>query len=343
MSGQAPRENIQLAVLDSVLYGAGSALDYLDVRGQTMFDRIGQGILEYCVKTGLVEKSSDPQQMAARTCNFFVENGYIGGFKFGQEGELSTIRFDDWRYLGLMRKLRNEDNYLLACPLCIAANSFFRSNGVFPQTVSEELTPDGSFLRKFKVIPATFDSPPEALVPPRRGDLSSVKYDGTLKVGLPIFEAVEYGLARGFGFLGAQAQLLLDNVGRGILDFLQEEGGLTLTGNQVKDLELISSFFKSGGLADEIQVTLSSPEARAVFKNYCYEPVLRMLLDEGLQLVSCPFTLAARAVLRNAGWAVGEMKWTLSGDKACTLTMSLLRVADQQFDEEKIGAIMDEV
>ncbi len=341
MSGEAPRETVQLAILDSVLYGASSALDYLDVRGQTMFDRIGQGILDYCVKTGLVEKSGDAQRMATQLCSVFVENGYIGGFKFGQEGELSTIRFDDWRYLGLMRKLRSEENYLLACPLCLAANSFFRSNGGFPQTVSEEFTPDGAFLRKFKVIPATFDSSPEALVPPKRGDLSSVKYDGTLTVGLPVFEAVEYGLARGFDFLGAQAQLLLDNVGRGILDFLQEEEGVNLTGNQERDIELISSFFKSGGLADNIQVAFSPSEVRMAFRNYRYEPVLRLLLDEDLQLVSCPFTLAARAVLRKGGWAVGEMKWAVSGDKGCTLTMPLLKVADQEFDEETIGAMMD--
>ena len=343
MTGHTPKDTIQLAMLDSVLYGAGSALDYLDVRGQTMMDRIGQGILDYCFKTGHIEKSSDFQKMANNLCSFFAENGYIGGFRFGQEGELMTVTFDDWRYLGLMRKLRNEDNYLLACPLCMAADSAFRSTGGYPQTVYEELTPNGAFLRKFKLIPATFDSSPEALIPPKRGDLNSVKYDGTLKVGLPVFEAIEYGLARGFDFLGAQAQLLLDNVGRGILEFIQGEGQLTLTGTHMKDMETMSSFFKSGGLADEIQVTLSTSEARTMFRNYCYEPVLRMLLDEGLRLISCPFTLAERAVLRNAGWAVGEVRWTLSNGKDCTLVMPLLKVADQQFDEEKIGAMMDEL
>jgi hypothetical protein len=240
-----------------------------------------------------------------------------------------------------MRKLRNKENYILACPVCIAADSAFRATGGYPQTVYEELTPDGAFLRKFKIIPATLDSPPEALIPPSRGDLSTVKYDGTLRVGLPVFEAVEYGLARGFDFLGAQAQLLLDNIGRSILEFIQGEGQLTLTGNHVKDVEAISSFFKSRGLADEIHISFSSSEARIVFRNYRYEPVLRMLLGEGHRLVSCPFTLGARAVLRNSGWAVGEMQWTLSGERDCTLVMPLLEMADQQFDEEKIGAIMD--
>jgi hypothetical protein len=342
MNGTPARENIQLAVLDCVLYGVGSALDYLDVRGQTMFDRIGNGILNYCVQTGLVEKPSDPQKFAGNVCGFFAENGYIGGFSFGMEGELFTFRVNDWRYLGLMRKLRNEDNFLLACPLCLAADSFYRSNGGFPQTVSEEFTPDGAFLRKFKVIPATADSSPDTLIPPKRGDLSSVKYDGTLKVGLPVFEAVEYGLAHGFDFLGTQAQLLLDNVGRGILDFLQQEG-VKITGDRDRDLELISSFFMSGGLAETIQVTYSSSEARIAFGNYRYEPVLRLLLTEGLELVSCPFTLAARAVLRNAGWAVEKMKWTLLDDRNCALTMQLSKISDQQFDEEKIGAMMEKV
>jgi hypothetical protein len=343
MTSGTTDDTIQVAVLDSVLYGAGVALNYLDLRGQTMMDKIGQGILEYCFKTGHVEKTSDFNELANRVCNFFSENGYIGGFKFGQEGQLMTVTFNDWRYLGLMRKLRNEENYLLACPLCIAADSAFRATGGYPQTVYEELTPDGAFLRKFKIIPATLDSAPEALIPPNRGDLSAVRYDGTLRVGLPVFEAVEYGLAQGFDFLGAQAQLLLDNVGRSILNFIQGEGQLTLTGNHIEDLDEISSFFKLRGLADEMRVSFSPTEARVLFCNYRYEPVLRMLLDEGHRLVSCPFTTAARTVLRNSGWAVGQMQWTLSGDKDCTLVMPLLKVADQEFDEQEIGAIMDKL
>jgi hypothetical protein len=332
---------IQLSVLDSVLYGASSALNYLDVRGQTMMDRIGQGILDYCFKTGLIEKTSDFNELTKRVCDFFAENGYISGIEFGQEGQLMTVTFRDWRYLGLMRKLRNEENYLLACPLCIAADSAFRTNGGYPQTVYENYTPDGAFLRKFKLMPATSDSAPEALIPPTRGDLSTVKYDGSLRIGLPVFEAVEYGLAQGFDFLGAQAQLLLDNVGRNILDFIRGEGRISLTGDQVKDVEAISTFFTSRGLADEIQFSFSPTEARIVFRNYRYEPVLRMLIDEGKKLVSCPFTLGTRAVLRSSGQMQGEMHWIPSGNGDCTLILPLLQMADQQFDEEKVGAIMD--
>jgi len=42
-------------------------------------------------------------------------------------------------------------------------------------------------------------------------------------MGLPAFEAVEYGLVQGFDHLGAQAQRLLDNVGAGIIKFVQDE------------------------------------------------------------------------------------------------------------------------
>ncbi len=343
MNGQTPRENIQLIVLDSVLFGTAKALDYLDVRGQVMMDKIGEGILRYCFKAGYIEKSGDLQQLVNKVGSFFADNGYVGGIQVGQEGELLAVTLSDWRYLGLMKRLRKQETYLLACPLCLANNAVFRSNGLYSQIVYEELAPNGAFLRKYKITPATAVSPPEALTPPKLTNLGSVRYEGTVKVGVPAFEAVEYGLAFGFDYLGAQGRVLLENVGHGIIKFLQAEAELTLTGNITKDLDLVSSFFKSRGLADDIQFTLSSSSATTSFRNYRFEPVLRLLLDEGLQLVSCPFILAARAVLRNAGWAVGDMQWNLLGNKGCTLNMPMLKVSDQQFDEERIGAMMDKV
>ncbi len=341
MNSQTPRETIQLIVLDSVLFGMARAVDYLDVKGQVMMDKIGEGILEYCFKTGSIEKSGDPQELSNRIADFFTRNGYVGGVKVGQDGDLFAVTMTDWQYLGLMKRLRKQENYLLACPLCLASNAVFRSNGIYGQIVYEEMAPDGGFLRKYKMIPGTMVSTPESLTPPKLTNLGSVKYDGAMKVGTPAFEAVEYGLAHGFDYLGAQARVLLDRVGHGIIEFLQAEAELTLTGNITKDLDLVSSFFKSRGLAEDIQFSISSSGATTSFKNYRYEPVLQLLLDEGIRLVSCPFTLAAMAVLRNAGWTVGEMKWNLLGNRNCTLTMPLMKVADQQFDEEKIGAMMD--
>jgi hypothetical protein len=343
MNSQAKRENVQLIVLDSVLFGTAKALEYLDLEGQVMMDKIGEGILEYCFKKGFIEKSGDPQQLVNKVGSFFAENGYIGGAQIGQEGELVAVTLMDWRYLGLMKRLRKEEHYLLACPLCLANNAVFRSNGLYGQVVYEELTPDGGFLRKYKMIPATTVSPPESLTPPKLTNLNPVKYDGTVKVGAPAVEAVMYGLARGFEYLGAQAQVLLDRVGHGIIEFLQAEAQLTLTGNLTKDLDLLSSFFKSRGLADEIQFTVSSSKATTGFRNYRYEPVLRTLLEEDLRLTSCPFTLTERALLREVGWAVGESDWTLLGDKGAQLNMRLTKIVNQEFDEDRIGALMDKV
>ncbi len=343
MNPQTPRGNVQLVVLDSVLFGTARALDYLNLEGQVMMDKIGEGILEYCFKMGFIEKSGDLQQLVNKVGGFFAENGYIGGAQIGQEGELLAVTLMDWQYLGLMKRLRKEEHYLLACPLCIADNALFRSNGLFGQVVYEELTPEGGFLRKYKMIPANALSLPEALTPPKLTNLNPVRYDGTVRVGAPVFEAVEYGLARGFDYLGAQAQVLLDRVGHGINEFLKAEAQLTFTGNLTKDLELLSSFFKSRGLADDIQFTVSTTEATARFRNYRYEPVLRTLLEEELRLTSCPFTLAAKALLRDAGWAVGESNWTLLDGKGAQLIMRLTKIDDQEFDEARIGALMDKV
>ena len=341
MNSQTPSGNVQLVVLDSVLFGTARALDYLNLEGQVMMDKIGEGILDYCFKKGFVEKSGDFHELVNRVGHFFAENGYLGGAKVEQEGELLAVTLMNWQYLGLMKRLRKEKHYLLACPLCLADNAVFRSNGLFGQVVYEELAPDGGFLRKYKVIPATTVSPPESLIPPKLTNLSPVKYDGAVKVGAPAVEAVMYGLARGFDYLGAQAQVLLNQVGRGIIEFLQAEAQLTLTGSLTRDLEVLSSFFKSKGLADEIRSTGSPTSAALTFRNYLYEPVLRTLLEEGIPLTSCPFTLAAKALLRDAGWAVGESNWALLDGKGAQLNMRLTKIAGQEFDEEKIGALMD--
>jgi hypothetical protein len=342
MSVQNPKDNIQLIVLDSVLFGTARALSYLDVKGQVMMDKIGEGILEYCFQAGYIEKSGGLHQLAQKVSDFFAKNGYVGGTQIAQDGELLAVTLGDWQYLGLMKKLRKQENYLLACPLCLADNALFRSNGLYGQVVYEELDSDGGFLRKYKVGPATTLSSPESLTPPKLTNLSSVRYDGTVKVGAPAFEAVEYGLAHGFDYLGAQANVLLDHVGQGILEFLKSESSLTLTGNIEKDMEVLCSFFKSKGLADDVQFTLSSSVATTRFRNYRYEPVLRSLLQEKVRLVSCPFTLAERALLRDAGLTVGESDWILLDRKGAQLNMRLMKI-DRDFDEDRIGAMMDKV
>jgi len=338
MNSQTPKEHLQSIVLDSILFGTANALDYLNLGGQVMMDEIGQGILEYCFKKGFIERSGDLEQLAGKVGSFFADNGYVGGVQVAHDGELLVITLIDWQYLGLMNKLRKKEHYLLACPLCIADNALFRSNGLYGQIVYEELTPAGNYLKKLKIIPGNAMSPPEALTPPKLTNLNQAKYDGTVNVGAPAFEAVEYGLARGFDHLGAQAQALLDNVGHGILEFLKTEAQLTLTGDLMKDLQGVSSFFKSRGLAADIQFALSSPIATTKFRNYLYQPVLRTLIEEDLQLTCCPFTLAEKALFRDAGWAVGESHWTL-GDRDAQLNMRLTKI-EEEFDEDKIGAFM---
>ena len=104
----------------------------------------------------------------------------------------------------------------------------------------------------------------------------------------------------------------------------------------------MSSFYTQGGLADRIDLNLSDSKVEAAFTNYRYAPVLKRLLDEGYRLTSCPFTVAARAVLRNAGFAATNMQWKVLGDRNAEMKMEL-RVAGQEFDEDKIGRMMDNV
>ncbi len=142
-------------------------------------------------------------------------------------------------------------------------------------------------------------------------------------------------------YLGAQAQLLLDNVGRGIIEFLHEENQLTLPPEPAKALPVLASFYCSQALADKIEVNLSGSGVTVGFGSYRYAPVLKRIIEERLSLVSCPFTLAARTLLRTSGFATGKMGWNLHNSRDATLTMPLAIIATQEFDEEKTALLMD--
>jgi hypothetical protein len=340
MSDAVAAESIQLAVLDSVLYGAAKAFDYLGIRGQVMLDKVGEGILEYCIKKGFVKRFDDPIQFAFGIVAFFKDNGYVADVEFSQDGEIITLTMRDWGYLPLLSKLRNQDCFLLSCPLCLANNSFRRANSVGWKAINERVTADGDYTIQFRVV-----SPSAASNVPREPyNMSTVKVESNRRkrIGLPAFEATEYGLAWAFDYLGAQAQLLLDNVGSGAIEFLQSELHMQLPKNHRKSLQELSSFYTQGGLADRIDLNLSDSKLEVAFTNYRYAPVLERLLDEGYRLTSCPFTLTARAVLRDAGYAATDMQWMVLDNRRAEMKMGL-RITGQEFDEDKIGRIMDRV
>jgi hypothetical protein len=339
MSSTRPENTIQIAVLDSIIYGAARAFDYLGERGQEMVDKVGDGIIEYCFKEGYLQPSNDPHQTVFNLVKFFQENGYVRGVDFAQDSEAATITMHGWRFLGLMKKLRNRNNYLITCPVCLANDSLMRANGLVPLRLSERITVDGDYSVRTKNVPMGSPTAP-ALVP---ADLSVIKedLDSPATIGLPIFQTVEYGLACAFEYLGAQAQLLLDNVGNGVIEYLQDSFQTELTGEPKKSLQTLASFYSARGLADKINVVLTSSEVTIGFENYRYARVLKYLLDEGHMFTSCPFTLAARSILRKAGWTTVGMRWIGLDAGHATLTMALRKVADQEFDEAKIAEMME--
>ncbi len=342
MTAARPKEMVEPSLLYPVLYGAGKTFAYLGMRGQDMLDKIGEGILEYCFKEGYIERSNDPMQLAGRIEEFFVKNGYFNGIEHKQEGDVSVFKVRSWPFLGVIRKLRDESCYLLSCPMCMALNTVMKSNGVMRQIISEEILPDGSYEARMKIVPlASLQTPAGGM--PKLANLSSIKTQlgSEARVRAPAFEALAFGLARGFDYLGAQAQLLLDNVGSGIIEFLHDEKQLTLPAEPSKSLPALAGFYSSQALADKIKVNMSGSEVTVGFENYQYAPVLKRIIEERLPLVSCPFTLAARTLLRSAGMATGTMSWNLQGSRDATLTMPITRIDEQEFNEEKIALLMD--
>jgi hypothetical protein len=344
MTQALPHGQIQFAVLDPMLYGTARALDYLGMRGQDMIDRIGEGIIAYGLSRGYFERSNDPHQFIANVGKFFIENGYLSDARIDQNGDTLDIMMRNWRYLPLMKKLREHDSYLLTCPFCIANNAVRKSMGLsLGERLSETVTRDGVYTIKIKMIHAT-ENTQSTVVPTRPADFSQTMIGNQMdeSLGLPAFESVAYGLACGFDYLGAQAQLILDNVGKATLGFLREEASLTLPNDLESALEALATFFADHGLADKIQVSLSKDKVDVEFKNSRYLPVLEKLLQEERKLFSCPFTLGARAIIRDHGLQVGEVKWRADITDAAA-TMSMRDSKEQQFDEDATGRLMDQV
>jgi len=332
---------IQLAVLDPMLYGAARAFDYLGVTGQDMLDRIGEGIIEYGLSEGYFEKANDPHQFVGNVVKFFIQNGYMSNVTVSQSDDTLDIAMWNWRFLPLMQKLRNRNSYLLTCPVCIANNAITKSVGGVSERISENVTPDGTYSMKVKIVPGTTNTQ-STVVFAHPADLTKNKIKSQLNetVGLPAFETVAYGLACGFEYLGAQAQLILDNIGTEMLEFMREESNLELPDDIEGSLETLSTFMASKGLADNISVKHSPNRVDVVFTNYHYLPVLKRSLTKGRSLVSCPFTLTARAAIRNKGLRVGDMKWQI-GTNDARLALTTLDADHQQFDESAVSKIMD--
>jgi hypothetical protein len=307
-----------------------------------MVDRIGDGILEYGTKAGYFENSNDPHQFVGNVVKFFLENRYISNITVNQTGDTLEIGMQNWRFLPIMRKLRERNSYLLTCPVCMANNSITKAVGGISERLSENLTPDGDFSMKVKMLPGTRHVQ-ASVISAHPADFTKTKLNGQLNetVGLPAFETVAYGLAYGFEYLGAQAQLLLDNVGKGMLEFMREETNINFSHDLGNSLETLSTFMSGGGLANAIHPRTSGSAMEVDFETYRYIPVLKKLMEEGRLLVSCPFTLAARALIQERGLATGEMKWQISTEDA-KLTIPIIDAKNKTFDEEAMGNLMDQ-
>ena len=194
-----------------------------------------------------------------------------------------------------------------------------------------------------KIVPGT-ENTERSVFSSKPADLQSVRLEANMNktIGTQAFQAITYGLAYGFEFLGVQAQLLLDNVGSGMIEFMQEESKLTFPKQLEDALNVLSTFMSGGGLADAINVRVLKGVVRVDFENSRYLPVLTRLLQEGRKLVSCPFTLAARSLVKARGLAVGNMSWKIEGENS-TLMMTTVDLNEQEFDEESVANMMDRV
>jgi hypothetical protein len=231
--------------------------------------------------------------------------------------------------------------------LCLARGAYEKANKSGSQTLTEDLLPDGTYSIRVKHFSRadprfSLERISKSIKPADLSQVPPTEYS-TTEVGLPVFETVEYGLACGFEFLGAQAQLLLDNIGRGTVEFLREELHVKLPSSYRKSLIKLAEFYVKEGLADKIDVDLSGSDIKFRFSNYRYGPVLKHLLEEGHPLTSCPFVLAARGIFRDNGLVVSNLMWTLGKDLDASLTLRLRNISDQVFDEEKVASLMESV
>jgi hypothetical protein len=134
---------------------------------------------------------------------------------------------------------------------------------------------------------------------------------GKKKVDWVLYEMVLYGMTKALDDqLGVQAQLILDRIGTGMLDYLLELGAIERSDDYSVLLQNVIDYFVKAGYAKSFRFELEGAPPDTFVSRYesarYYTTVFRRIRKEGSALLSCPLCLVGHSIWANQGWKFGD-------------------------------------
>ena len=170
---------------------------------------------------------------------------------------------------------------------------------------------------QFKALPEAFSLPSlvEILAPTSRplggraSRTSNAKGSG--QVDWVLYETVLYGMTKVLDDqLGVQAQLILDQIGTSMLDYLLEAGAIVKSNDPKILIQNVIDYFVKAGYAKSFRFELEGAPPDTFVSRYesarYFTTVFRRIQKEGSALLSCPLCLIGHSIWATQGWRFGS-------------------------------------
>jgi len=137
-----------------------------------------------------------------------------------------------------------------------------------------------------------------------------------------LYEAVLYSMTKVLDDqLGVQAQIILDQIGTSMLDYLLEAGAIKKSDDPAKLIQNVIDYFVKAGYTKSFRFELEGAPPDTFVSRYqsarYYTTVYRRIQKEGSALLSCPLCLIGHSVWATQGWRFGnifELRVSRGGD-----------------------------
>jgi len=135
---------------------------------------------------------------------------------------------------------------------------------------------------------------------------------GTDRVDWTLYETVLYGVTRALDdLLGAQAQVILDQIGAFMLDYLVEAGAIERSDDPKILIQNVIDYFVRAGYAKDFQYELEGSPPGVFVSRYksarYYTTVFRRIQKDGSALLSCPLCVIGHSIWATQGYRFGNI------------------------------------
>ena len=157
--GSVKTGRVDWVLYEMTLYGVTKALDnQLGAQAQLILDRIGAEMVDYLVKSKVVDESEDPEALFQQIKAYFLKGGFAKATNLRIVGNPPRALVATWTYAryytNVLKRLRNEGSALFSCPVCLMGESVLtRTQGLkFQNIVEMKFLPRAKVYYRHRII-----------------------------------------------------------------------------------------------------------------------------------------------------------------------------------------------